>query len=60
MNIRRLTRCALWAAVALIIFVVESYIPPIIPVPGFKLGLANVVTLAAIYTVGRKDIHENV
>lgn len=55
MNIRRLTRCALWASVALIIFVIESYIPPIIPVPGFKLGLANVVTLAAIYTVGRKD-----
>ncbi len=55
MKLQRLTRCALFASVALIIFVVESYIPPVVPVPGFKLGLANVVTLAALYILGRKD-----
>ncbi len=55
MKVRNLTRCALFASVALIIFIVESHIPPIIPVPGFKLGLANVVTLAAMYVLGRKE-----
>ena len=39
---------------ALIIFVVEAQIPIPIPIPGVKLGLSNVVTLFAIYTVGRK------
>ena len=52
MNIRRLTRCALFASVALIIFILEAHIPPVIPVPGFKLGLANVVTLTALYLLG--------
>ena len=55
MNIRKLTRCALFASVALIIFIVESHIPPVVPVPGFKLGLANVVTLAAVYMLGIKE-----
>ena len=55
MNVRKITRCALFASVALIIFIVESYIPPVIPVPGFKLGLANVVTLASVYILGRKE-----
>lgn len=45
---------ALLTAVALIIFAVEAQIPVPVPIPGVKLGLANVVTLFAIYTVGRK------
>ncbi len=55
MNVRKLTRCALFASVALIIFIVESHIPPVVPVPGFKLGLANVVTLVALYLLGAKE-----
>ena len=52
MNVHKLVRCALFACAALIIFVVESLIPPVLPVPGFKLGLANAVTLAALYILG--------
>ena len=55
MSIRRLTRCAVLASVALIIFILEAQIPPIVPVPGFKLGLANVVTLGAMYFLGIKE-----
>jgi len=55
MNIHKLTRCALFAAVALIVFVLESLIPPLVPVPGFKIGLANVVTLSALYILGRRE-----
>ncbi|MBQ8587770.1 MAG: Gx transporter family protein [Clostridia bacterium] len=55
MNTKRLTRCALFAAMALIIYAVESLLPPFAPVPGFKLGLANTVTLAAVYILGPVD-----
>ncbi|MBO7742244.1 MAG: Gx transporter family protein [Victivallales bacterium] len=43
---------ALLTAVALIIFVVEAQIPVPIAVPGVKLGLSNVVTVYAVFTLG--------
>ena len=49
MNIRRLTELALLSAVALIIFVIELRIPNPFPVPGVKLGLANIVTVYAVF-----------
>ncbi|NLT13504.1 MAG: Gx transporter family protein [Clostridiales bacterium] len=49
-----MSKIALLTAVALILFVVEAQIPAPIPVPGVKLGLANVVTLFAIFSIGRK------
>jgi heptaprenyl diphosphate synthase len=54
MKLKELSKIALLTAVALIIFVVEAQIPVPVPVPGVKLGLSNVVTLFAIYTIGRK------
>lgn len=51
MSVRKLTRIALLTAIALIVFVIEMQIPPIVPVPGAKLGLANVVTVFAVYTL---------
>jgi heptaprenyl diphosphate synthase len=53
-KIKELSKIALLTAVALIIFVVEAQIPVPVPVPGVKLGLSNVVTLFAIFTIGRK------
>lgn len=50
-----LTRCGLFAAMALIIHIIESYIPPLAPIPGIKIGFANVVTLAAVYLLGNKE-----
>jgi heptaprenyl diphosphate synthase len=49
---RKITTAALLAAVALIIFVVEAQIPTLTPVPGIKLGLSNIVTLFALYSIG--------
>lgn len=51
MQTKKLTFMALLTAIALIIFVVESYIPVPVPIPGVKLGLANVITLYAIWTL---------
>ena len=55
LNTKKLTRMAMLTAVALVIFVVENQIPIPIPVPGVKLGLANAVTLFAMWTLGRKE-----
>ncbi len=55
MRVRRLALCALLAAVALAIFVLEAQIPLPIPVPGLKLGLSNIVTLFALFALGRKE-----
>ncbi len=52
---KRITRAAVLTAVALIIFVVEAQIPVPVPIPGVKLGLANVVTVYAMFRLGPKD-----
>lgn len=44
-SVKKLTVLALFAAIALTIFMLESMIPPLVPIPGIKLGLANIVTL---------------
>ena len=48
-NLSSLTRLALLTALALLLFTVESALPPPVPIPGVKLGLANVVTVWALY-----------
>ena len=52
MKVKTMTRMALLSAIALTIFWVEAQIPMPIPVPGVKLGLANVVTVYAVFSLG--------
>ena len=49
MDARRLTRLALLTAAALSLFIVELQLPDLFPIPGAKLGLANIVTVYALY-----------
>ena len=49
---KQLTLCAVLAALALALSYVEGMFPPPAPLPGFKLGLANIVTLFALYALG--------
>jgi len=51
MEAKRLTKLALLTTIALIIFTVEAQIPVPVPIPGVKLGLANVVTVYAAFTM---------
>jgi heptaprenyl diphosphate synthase len=44
-----MTELALLSSVALIIFVIELRIPNPFPIPGVKLGLANIVTVYAVF-----------
>jgi len=52
MNTRKLTRMALLTAIALTIFMIEAQIPALVPIPGVKLGLANIVTVFAVFALG--------
>lgn len=45
----------MYTTIALTIFVVEAMLPPLAPIPGIKLGLANVVTLWLLYYATWKD-----
>lgn len=51
---RRLARLALLTAVALTIFLIEAQLP-VLPIPGAKLGLANIVTVYAVMALGPGD-----
>ena len=51
MDVKKLTRMALLTAVALIIFMVEAQIPSPIPINGVKLGLANIITVYAMFAL---------
>ena len=52
---KRLATTAVLVALARILSFVESRIPAFFPIPGLKLGIANIVTLFAIYRLGIKD-----
>ena len=52
MNVKKMTRLGLLSAIALTIFMVEAQIPPVVPLPGVKLGLANIVTVFTVFALG--------
>lgn len=56
-HIKRIVLSAVLVALALALSYVERFIPLqlLIPLPGVKLGLANVVTLIALYLLGGKS-----
>lgn len=53
-NTRRLAFGAMFTALALIFSYVEFLLPLPVPVPGIKLGLANLVIIIAIYRMSFK------
>ena len=34
---------------------VEAQIPPLVPIPGVKLGLANIVTVFTVFAIGSRE-----
>lgn len=55
MKTRKLTALAMLTALSLVIFIIEAQLPPLAPVPGIKLGLANIVTLITLRMFGRRE-----
>lgn len=50
---KTITRLALLTALSFSLFLLEGLIPVPLPVPGAKLGIANLVTVIALYTLPR-------
>ena len=55
MRIKRLTQLAMLSTVALTIFIIEAQIPALVPLPGIKLGLANIVTVFTVFRLRGRD-----
>ena len=54
-NVKEIAMCGLFCAVALIFSYVESLLPLPMPVPGFKLGFANIAIISVLYLYGVKE-----
>jgi heptaprenyl diphosphate synthase len=51
-NTKKLAALSLLTSLSLAVFVIESAIPPFVPIPGIKIGLANIVTLYMLFSSG--------
>ena len=49
---KKIAVLGLLTAIALTIFMIEAQIPPVVPIPGVKLGLSNIVTVFTVFTIG--------
>ena len=52
---KRMVRDSFLISAALVVYVIEAQLPPLAPVPGIKLGLANIFTVYAVFAVGAGD-----
>lgn len=52
MKTKKIALLGLLTAIALTIFMIEAQIPPVVPLPGVKLGLSNIVTVFAVFALG--------
>ena len=52
---KKIVLMALLTAIALTIFVVENQLPAPVPIPGVKLGLANIITLVTMLLLGKQE-----
>ena len=55
MDRKKLAEAGLLTCIALIIFVVEAQIRLPVNIPGMKLGLANIITVYAVYRCGGRE-----
>ena len=49
MSAKKMTQLSLLTAAALLLYIIELRLPAPFPIPGVKLGLANIITVVAIY-----------
>ncbi len=55
MKTKKMVLLGLLCAIALTIFMVEAQIPALVPIPGIKLGLSNIVTVFTVFCIGAWD-----
>ena len=52
LDTKKITTLSLLISVAMILSYIESLVPAFVAVPGVKLGLSNIATVFALYTLG--------
>ncbi|MBQ8719626.1 MAG: Gx transporter family protein [Clostridia bacterium] len=52
MNTKKIVVLSLFVSAAMILSYIESLLPAFLPLPGVKIGLANIVTLAVMFSFG--------
>ena len=55
MKVKKMVLLALFTAIALTIFMIEAQIPALVPIPGVKIGLSNIVTVFVVFAIGSKE-----
>ena len=52
---KKIVRLSLFLALGVVLNIIESMLPVLIPVPGVKLGIANTIGLIVLYYYGPKE-----
>ena len=52
---KNIVRLALFLALGVVLNIIESMLPILIPIPGVKLGIANTIGLIVLYYYGPKE-----
>ena len=52
---KKIVRLALFLALGVVLNIIESMLPILIPIPGVKLGIANTIGLIVLYYYGPKE-----
>lgn len=58
MTVKKLVFSALLAAMSLTLYIIEGMIPPIVTLPGFRIGLAYFPVLFSLYLGGHWKIYD--
>lgn len=58
MTVKKLVLSALLAAMSLTLYIIEGMIPPIVPLPGFRIGLAYFPILFSMYLGGSRSVYD--
>ena len=54
-DIRKIAYIGLLSALSLAIYAFESMLPPLLPIPGIKPGLSNIIILYSLKRFGKKE-----
>lgn len=52
---RRITLLGVIATIAIVLSYIEAMIPPLVAIPGVKMGLANIAVMFALYKFGVRE-----
>lgn len=54
-NVKRIALLGMLFALAIVLSIIEGFIPVPVPVPGVRLGLANIVIMFALFQLNKRD-----